>query len=67
MKNEMIIPCPFCGNKGNGDDELRIIANNLNSRRMVFCEKCGAKGPAIKHEEAVEAERLAVEAWNTRV
>uniref|UniRef100_C6BC92 Restriction alleviation protein, Lar family n=1 Tax=Ralstonia pickettii (strain 12D) TaxID=428406 RepID=C6BC92_RALP1 len=50
-----LLPCPFCGCTIN-----LIEASNGHESHFVFCDGCGAEGPAAKDRP------YAVERWNTR-
>jgi len=67
-KKSEIIPCPFCGQKDEGNGELSVAVNNTTSKRFVYCEKCRAKGPMVAEpcSDVQEEIEKAIAAWNNR-
>lgn len=65
--------CPFCGGKPYLERSHRAFINGKSTRvAFVRCTKCNARSDRFKIEDfghtshSREAERLAIEAWDTR-
>lgn len=58
MENIKILPCPFCGGKG----ELLYVA----CVSYVHCKKCGSEGEKFEIDRKYSSDEKAVEAWNLR-
>ena len=59
MENIKILPCPFCGGKG---ELLYVVCVSY-----VHCKKCGADGEKFEIDRKYSSDEKAVEAWNLRV
>jgi Lar family restriction alleviation protein len=63
-------PCPFCGHQG-----VTVYQGENFRWRVAICDACGAQAPDVRHsikegqasaEAMADADRRAIEAWNTR-
>ena len=55
---DAIKPCPFCGG------EAELLHHTYEWSVRVLCQNCGAIGEVKRGAE--EADKAAIEAWNTR-
>lgn len=67
-------PCPHCGGEAYLERKHRAFINAQTTRvAFVRCTECNARSGRYKLEDygtrnaSTEAERLAVESWNSRV
>lgn len=68
-----LLPCPFCGGRGQLEKSYRSFINGKSERvALVRCLKCGARAGRVrlrdygKSSHSVEAEQAAVDIWNSR-
>ena len=68
-----LLPCPFCGGKGQLECNYRSFINGKSERvALVRCLNCGARASRVrlskynKTSHSREAEQEAVELWNNR-
>lgn len=63
------LPCPFCGS-----DDVAVFSHSAFRWVYATCKRCGAQAGEVRvdtisqwrSEAQVEAERRAIEEWNTR-
>lgn len=67
MSNELL-PCPFCGAMPDISDTDMLIGDEDGYWARLWCERCGASGPAAETNDrpAEECVEDAVAAWNKR-
>lgn len=74
MGEYKILPCPFCGGRGQLEKSYRSFINGKSERlTLVRCLKCGARASRVRLRDfgasshCVAAEQKAVEIWNKRI
>ena len=73
MNNSILLPCPFCGGKPYLERCSRGFINAQSTKiAYVRCLQCNARSKRVplsdygKTSHSAEAERVVINAWNSR-